>query len=177
MRAWTVRASLACTLHDVLQMADNLIKGYIGWVYSWLRRTKDVCYSLCNVIRRSHGREPRMSIGTANQKRSWQREDVGFGFCSATRRCLVGSSSNSVERVLSYFEKKYLFLDKRRGVQFLADYGFKNIQLTIIYYNYQKFTIRDIKLIEAYFINELNSSLNSLCIFTPWTFRSSITIH
>lgn len=25
--------------------------------------------------------------------------------------CLVGSSSNSVERVLSYFEKKYLFLD------------------------------------------------------------------
>lgn len=26
--------------------------------------------------------------------------------------CLVGSSSNSVERVLSYFEKKYLFLDK-----------------------------------------------------------------
>lgn len=36
--------------------------------------------------------------------------------------CLVGSSSNSVERVLSYFEKKYLFLDTRRGVQFLADY-------------------------------------------------------
>jgi hypothetical protein len=36
--------------------------------------------------------------------------------------CLVGSSSNSVERVISYFEKKYLFLDTRRGVQFLADY-------------------------------------------------------
>jgi hypothetical protein len=35
--------------------------------------------------------------------------------------CLVGSSSNSVERVLSYFEKKSLFLDTRRGVQFLAD--------------------------------------------------------
>lgn len=29
--------------------------------------------------------------------------------------CLVGSSSNSVERVISYFEKKYLFLDTRRG--------------------------------------------------------------
>lgn len=27
--------------------------------------------------------------------------------------CLVGSSSNSVERVLSYFEKKYLYLDTR----------------------------------------------------------------
>lgn len=75
--------------------------------------------------------------------------------------CLVGSSSNSVERVLSYFEKKYLFLEKRRGVQFLADWGFKNIQLSIIYYDYNKFTARDVKLIEAYFINELNSSLNS----------------
>lgn len=75
--------------------------------------------------------------------------------------CLVGSSSNSVERVLSYFEKKYLFLDKRRGVQFLADYGFKNIQLTIIYFNYLKFTARDTKLVEAYYINELNSGLNS----------------
>lgn len=75
--------------------------------------------------------------------------------------CLVGSSSNSVERVLSYFERKYLFLDKRRGVQFLSDYGFKNIQLTVIYFNYLKFTARDIKLVEAYYINELNSSLNS----------------
>lgn len=75
--------------------------------------------------------------------------------------CLVGSSSNSLERVLSYFEKKYLFLDMRRGVQFLADYGFKDIQLTIFYYNKLKFTIRDIKIIEAYYINELNSSLNS----------------
>ena len=75
--------------------------------------------------------------------------------------CLVGSSSNSVERVLSYFEKKYLFLDTRRGLQFLADYGFKNIQLTIIYFEYHKITARDIKILEAYFINELNSSLNS----------------
>jgi hypothetical protein len=75
--------------------------------------------------------------------------------------CLVGSSSNSVERVLSYFEKKYLFLDYRRGVQFLADWGFNNIQLTIIYFAYHKFTTRDIKINEAYYINELNSSLNS----------------
>lgn len=75
--------------------------------------------------------------------------------------CLVGSSSNSVERVLSYFEKKYLFLDFRRGVKFLSDYGFENIQLTIIYLDNQKFTIRDIKILEAYYINELNSSLNS----------------
>lgn len=75
--------------------------------------------------------------------------------------CLVGSSSNSVERVLSYFEKKYLFLEKRRGIQFLADYGFKQIQLTIIYFDYNKFTTRDVKIIEAYFINELNSGLNS----------------
>jgi hypothetical protein len=75
--------------------------------------------------------------------------------------CLVGSSSNSVERVLSYFEKKYLFLDFRKGVQFLADYGFKNIQLTIIYLDNQKFTMRDIKILEAYYINVLNSNLNS----------------
>jgi len=75
--------------------------------------------------------------------------------------CLVGSSSNSVERVLSYFERKYLFLEKRRGVQFLADYGFKDIQLTIISLDYHKFTSRDVKLIEAYYINELNSGLNS----------------
>ena len=75
--------------------------------------------------------------------------------------CLVGSSSNSVERVLSYFEKKYLFLDFRKGVQFLADYGFENIQLTLIYLDNQKFTMRDIKIMEAYYINELNSSLNS----------------
>nr|YP_010608690.1 hypothetical protein PNX16_mgp081 [Drechslerella dactyloides]WAN89770.1 hypothetical protein [Drechslerella dactyloides] len=75
--------------------------------------------------------------------------------------CLVGSSSNSVERVLSYFEKKYLFLDNRRGVQFLADYGFKDIQLTIIYLDYHKFTMRDIKILEAYYINVLNSSLNT----------------
>jgi len=63
--------------------------------------------------------------------------------------------------VISYFEKKYLFLEKRRGVQFLADYGFKQIQLTIIYFNYNKSTARDVKIVEAYFINELNSSLNS----------------
>lgn len=75
--------------------------------------------------------------------------------------CLVGSSSNSVERVLSYFEKKYLFLEKRRGVQFLADYGFKDIQLTIICLEYSKFTARDVKILEAFYINELNSSLNS----------------
>ena len=75
--------------------------------------------------------------------------------------CLVGSSSNSVERVLSYFEKKYLFLDFRRGVKFLSDYGFENIQLTIIYLDNQKFTMRDIKILEAYYIKELNSSLNS----------------
>src|SRR5690606_3751294 len=75
--------------------------------------------------------------------------------------CLVGSSSNSVERVLSYFEKKYLFLDFRKGVQFLADYGFENIQLTLIYLDSQKFTMRDIKILEAYYINVLNSSLNT----------------
>lgn len=75
--------------------------------------------------------------------------------------CLVGSSSNSVERVISYFERTYLFLEKRRGVQFLADYGFEHVQLTIIYLEYNKYTARDIKLIEAYYINELNSSLNS----------------
>lgn len=75
--------------------------------------------------------------------------------------CLVGSSSNSVERVLSYFEKKYLFLDFRKGVQFIADYGFENIQLTIIYLDNQKYTMRDIKILEAYYINVLNSNLNS----------------
>ena len=75
--------------------------------------------------------------------------------------CLVGSSSNSVERVLSYFEKKYLFLDFRKGVGFLADYGFENIGLTIIYLDNQTYTMRDIKILEAYYINVLNSTLNS----------------
>ena len=75
--------------------------------------------------------------------------------------CLVGSSSNSVDRVVSYFERTYLFLEKRRGVQFLADYGFEHIQLTIVYLEYNKYTARDVKIIEAYYINELNSSLNS----------------
>ncbi len=75
--------------------------------------------------------------------------------------CLVGSSSNSVDRVISYFERTYLFLEKRRGVEFLADYGFEHIQLTIIYLEFKKYTARDIKLLEAYYINELNSSLNS----------------
>lgn len=75
--------------------------------------------------------------------------------------CLVGSSSNSIERVISYFEKKYLFLDNRRGIQFLADYGFENIKLTIIYLDYHKSTVRDIRILEAYYLNELNSSLNT----------------
>lgn len=33
--------------------------------------------------------------------------------------------------------------------------------MTIIYFSYHKFTTRDIKINEAYYINELNSSLNS----------------
>jgi hypothetical protein len=52
-------------------------------------------------------------------------------------------------------------LEKRRGVQFLADYGFKDLQLTIICLNSSKFTARDVKILEAFYINELNSSLNS----------------
>lgn len=75
--------------------------------------------------------------------------------------CLVGSSSSSIDRILSYFTKKYLFLDFRRGVQFLADWGFKDIQLTIIYFPYREYTTRDIKIIEAYYITELNSVLNT----------------
>lgn len=54
-----------------------------------------------------------------------------------------------------------MFLDFRKGVQFLADYGFENIQLTLIYLDSQKFTMRDIKILEAYYINELNSNLNT----------------
>lgn len=81
--------------------------------------------------------------------------------------CLVGSFSNSVERVLSYFEKKqYFFLDFRKGVQFLADYGFENIQLTLIYLDNQKFTMRDIKILEAYYINELKSKLYGYFTFS-----------
>jgi hypothetical protein len=90
--------------------------------------------------------------------------------------CLVGSSSNSVERVLSYFEKKYLFLDFRRGVQFLADYGFENIQLTLIYLDNQKFTMRDIKILEAYYISELNSSLKLLTELWEKTLKFSYNL-
>ncbi len=39
--------------------------------------------------------------------------------------------------------------------------GRENIQLTLIYLDNHKFTMRDIKILEAYYINELNSNLNS----------------
>jgi hypothetical protein len=74
--------------------------------------------------------------------------------------CLVGSSSNSVERVLSYFETRYLFFDNRRGVEFLANYGFKNIQLTIIALDPSIYSLKDSRLLEQYYINQLNSVLN-----------------
>lgn len=74
--------------------------------------------------------------------------------------CLVGSSSNSIERVLSYFETKYLFLDNRRGVQFLANYGFKNIQLSIIPLDPKVYSLRDCRILEQYYLDQLNSVLN-----------------
>ena len=64
---------------------------------------------------------------------------------------------NSIVRLLKILFFFLFFLLS----QFLADYGFEHIQLTIIYLEYHKYTARDIKLIEAFYINELNSSLNS----------------
>lgn len=74
---------------------------------------------------------------------------------------MVGSSANSVDRVLSYFEKNKLFLDKRRGLAFMAARGFKDFQLSIIPLDPKLYSKRDMKLLEAYYIKELNSVLNT----------------
>ena len=74
--------------------------------------------------------------------------------------CLVGSSSNSVERVLSYFRAKTLLLEKRRATKFFSYYGFKNVDLYIIPLPPKKYSLKDMKLLESYYIKELYTLLN-----------------
>nr|ATI20472.1 GIY-YIG endonuclease [Juglanconis juglandina] len=74
--------------------------------------------------------------------------------------CLVGSSSNSVERILNYFRPKSLLKESRRAMEFFRDYGFKNVDLYIIPLNPKEYTINDMKSLEAYYIKELYTPLN-----------------
>jgi len=74
--------------------------------------------------------------------------------------CLVGSSSNSVDRVISYFRAKTLLLEKRRATRFFSDYGFRDVDLYIIPLDPKNYVINDMKLLESYYIKELHSPLN-----------------
>lgn len=82
----------------------------------------------------------------------WTYKPKGF--------CLVGSSSNSVERIINYFSPKRLLSENRRAMEFFSDYGFKNVDLYIIPLSPQKYTVKDMKLLEAYYIKELHTPLN-----------------
>lgn len=66
--------------------------------------------------------------------------------------CLIGSSSNGVERIYNYFRPKSLLHENRRAMSFFRDYGFKYIDLYIIPLNPQLYSINDMKLLEAYYI-------------------------
>lgn len=74
--------------------------------------------------------------------------------------CLVGSSSNSVERINNYFRPKSLLKEGRRAMEFFSNYGFKDVDLYIIPLNSKYYTINDMKSIEAYYIRELYTPLN-----------------
>lgn len=82
----------------------------------------------------------------------WTYKPKGF--------CLVGSSSNSVERILNYFSPKRLLSENRRAMEFFSVYGFKNVDLYIIPLSPKKYTVKDMKLLEAYYIQELHTPLN-----------------
>lgn len=74
--------------------------------------------------------------------------------------CLVGSSSNSVERINNYFRPKSLLKESRRAMEFFSLYGFKCVDLYIIPLNPNEYTINDMKSLEAYYIKELYTPLN-----------------
>lgn len=74
--------------------------------------------------------------------------------------CLVGSSSNSVERINNYFRPKSLLKESRRAMVFFSNYGFKDVDLYIIPLNPKEYTINDMKSLEAYYIRELYTPLN-----------------
>lgn len=74
--------------------------------------------------------------------------------------CLVGSSSNGVERIFNYFRPKSLLHESRRAMVFFRNYGFKDIDLYIIPLSTKQYTINNMKLLEAYYIKELYTPLN-----------------
>lgn len=82
----------------------------------------------------------------------WTYKPKGF--------CLVGSSSNSVERIINYFSPKRLLSENRRAMEFFSTYGFKNVDLYIIPLSPKKYTVKDMKLLEAYYIQQLHTPLN-----------------
>jgi hypothetical protein len=61
---------------------------------------------------------------------------------------------------MNYFSPIRLFSENRRAMVFFSDYGFKNVDLYIIPLSPKKYTVKDMKLLEAYYIKELHTPLN-----------------
>jgi len=74
--------------------------------------------------------------------------------------CLVGSAHSSYARIMDYFSPLKLATETRIGMLFLNWYGFKNINLTIIQLDYNIFTLRDVRTVEQFYIDNLYSVLN-----------------
>jgi hypothetical protein len=65
-----------------------------------------------------------------------------------------------VERIINYFSPKRLLSENRRAMEFFSYYGFKNVDLYIIPLSPKVYTVKDMKLLEAYYIKELHTPLN-----------------
>jgi hypothetical protein len=65
-----------------------------------------------------------------------------------------------VERIINYFSPKRLLSENRRAMEFFSTYGFKNVDLYIIPLSPKKYTVKDMKLLEAYYIQQLHTPLN-----------------
>ncbi len=65
-----------------------------------------------------------------------------------------------MERITNYFSPKRLLSENRRAMEFFSDYGFKNVDLYIIPLSPKEYTVKDMKLLEAYYIKELHTPLN-----------------
>ena len=73
----------------------------------------------------------------------------------------VGSSINLYSRVISYFMPSILAKADRYVLRYFKKYGFNNVNLTLYIMN-DSVTVKDILILEEYFINQLskNNSLN-----------------
>ena len=74
--------------------------------------------------------------------------------------CLGGSAHSSWARISDYFASAKLLTETRLGIQFLNWYGFKDIHLSIIQFDPNLFTIKDVRTVEQFYIDNLRSVLN-----------------